>query len=279
MPDLKLSSQLAYAREHLDNGLADQAVQVCRRILETFPQCVEAYIVLGQALLALDKPARAADLLRRAWSACPANPSASLGMAFVAERQGQVALAQAWRKRAAEMEGRAQAIEDLASASLTRPALCYAWLRQGIHDRAARELTALIAENPPRYDLQVTLAQALWQSGDEQEAAQLSQQILESHPYCLVALLIAGAFWLHTEHDKQARDWLASAQALDPENAAAQTLLGAASPLPPRSARLPFRETDAPPLDLPYDEDEQDLADDDWPEGDAFSPFAGYSTS
>ena len=275
MPDLKLRSQLAHARQHLDNDRADQAVQICLRILETFSRCVEAYVVLGEALLALDQTERAADLLRRAWSACPGDRAASLGLAAVAERQGQTALAEAWRERAAELGAKSATVDDV-SASLTRPALCHAWLRQGWYQRAARELSALLTESPARYDLQVALAQALWQSGEEQEAAQLSQQILETHPHCLLALLIAGTYWLHSEQDAPARDWLAAAQELDPENAVAQSLLGAASPLPPRSPRLPFRETDAPPLDLPYDE-EEDLSDDDWPDGDMFTPFADCS--
>jgi predicted Zn-dependent protease len=277
MPDLKLRSQLSYAREQLDGGMAEQAVQVCRRILETFPRCVEAYVVFGEALLALDKPARANDLLRRAWGACPENATISQGLASVAERQGHAALAHAWRERAAETQGVALAIDGPDPVPLTRPALCHAWLWQGQYDRAARELGALVAENPSRYDLRVALAEALWRSGNQDEAARLAQETLATQPYCLVALLLAGSYWLHSERDEQARDWLALAQELDPENARAQSLLGDASPLPPRSARLPFRETDAPPLDLPYD-DEEDLADDDWPEGGAFPSLGGYNT-
>jgi hypothetical protein len=57
---------------------------------------------------------------------------------------------------------------------------------------------------------------------------------------------------------------LQTAQGLDPDNAMAQALFGARAALPPRAARLPFREGDAPPLELPYPLlDDADLAGED----------------
>jgi predicted Zn-dependent protease len=148
--------------------------------------------------------------------------------------------------------------------ALARPGLAQMWLGQGLYAPAVRELRALLEADPSRYDLQALLAEALWRAGSEKAAAELGEMILVEHPHCLMALLIAGAFWLHSARDAAARRWLLAAQALDPENAVAQELFGARSPLPPRAVRLPWRESDLPPLDLPYGDDEDDLPAEDY---------------
>ncbi len=249
MPDLTLRSQIAYAREGLDTGDPRRALNVGRRILEAFPRCVAAYALLGEALLRLDSLEQAEDLLLRAWGVCPEMTSACLGLAAIAERRGDRAAARAWRERAGEAPTGGQ------EAALSRTGLVRLWLRQGLAAHAVRELRALLAEQPERYDLQVTLAEALWRAEAEGEAAELAEEILAAHPQCLKALLIAGKYWLHGRRDAQARRWLQEAQALDPDNATAQELFGAAAPLPPRVVRLPYREEELPPLDLPWDRD------------------------
>lgn len=237
MPNLTLGSQLEYARQRLADGDVRRAAQVCRRILEAFPRCVEAYVLLGEAWLCLGQPERARELFGRAWDACPENQTAARGLFLAGESQ------------------------TASAPALGRTELARLWIRQGLVAHAVREMRALLAETPRRYDAQTALVEALWRVGAEQEAAQLCQEILASHPNCLTALLIAGAHWLHTERDAEARACLLAAQALDPENGVAQRLLGARSPLPPRTRRLPFREEDAPRFDLPYGDDEDDLAD------------------
>jgi tetratricopeptide (TPR) repeat protein len=269
MPDLTLRSQMAHARGRLAVGDPRSAVAVGRRILETYPRCVAAYALLGEALLQLGRLDRAQDLLLRAWGACPETASVCLALAAIAGQRGETAVARAWREQAGDLlpEGGREAPEPPAGAPfrgcqplmpLTRTSLARLWLRQGLAARAARELRALLAEQPGRYDVQVTLAEALWRAGAEAEAARLSQEIVAAHPHCLKALLILGKRRLHGEQDAQARRWLLDAQALDPENRLAQELFGADTPLPPRTARLPYRDKELPPLELPYGDDEDD---------------------
>ncbi len=234
MPDLTVRAQLAHGREQLANGDALGALAVGRRILESFPRCVAAYTLLGEALLQLGRPEQAHDVLLRAWGACPESvPLDALALA------------------------RADGCREGAQ-GLDRAGLACLWLRQGLASRAVRELRALLEEQPARYDLQVALAEALWRAGAPEEAARLSEKILAKHSDCLKALLISGRYWLHSERDADARRWLAEAQALDPENALAQEMFGAQAPLPPRVARLPYREEELPPLDLPYDDQDEE---------------------
>jgi tetratricopeptide (TPR) repeat protein len=240
MPDLALRSQLAHARERLAQGDAPSALAVGRRILEAFPRCVAAYGLLGQALLQMGRLEQAEDALLRAWGACPQDETIRAGLAGLAQQRGQ-----------GEAQSHSHAADD-------RAALARLWLRQGRAQQAIRELRALLLQQPTRYDLQVSLAEALWRAGAQEEAAHLSEEILAGHPHCLVALLILGRFALHGPRDAKARRWLRNAQALDPDNAMAQGLFGEHAPLPPRVARLPYREEELPPLDLPYARDEGD---------------------
>lgn len=239
MPDLTLRSQLAHGQARLAQGDARSALAVGRRILEAFPRCVAAYTLLGQALLQLGRLEQAEDALLRAWGACPQDAAIRAGLAVLAQQRGE------------------DEAQDQRHAARDRAALARLWLRQGRPAQAIRELRALLQEQPARYDLQVSLAEALWRAGAEEDAARLSQEILAGHPHCLLALLILGRGALHGPRDAEARRWLRDAQALDPENTTAQALFGERAPLPPRVARLPYREEELPPLDLPYAEDDE----------------------
>lgn len=278
MPDLTLMSQLAHGQELIDSGDAPGAVAVCRRILSAFPRCVQPYDLLGQAMLRRSSPERAAALYARVLSVDPQNSPALLGMSLAHELWGAHDTAKAWAQCAAEVASNRgpssaewlwQAVSQIDRAHdrvPTRAGLAYMMLRAGMFRQAAREFRSILAECPSRADLGVALAEASYRFGDNSSAATTCEDLLQTLPDCLEALLILGKLELNADTEGRAREMLRRAQTLDPENRLAQRLFGGDSPLPPRSVRIPTAMA-AEPLALPYllGVDELDEGDDDEP--------------
>jgi tetratricopeptide (TPR) repeat protein len=250
------------------------ALAICRRILEAFPRHVATYGILGRIYLELGDHKTAADLFRRVLSADPEHVLSYVGLAVVSEEGGRPDEALWQWERAFELSpgnpeirkelGRLQGRRGNLPARVkpNRATLARAYMRGRLHSKAVGELRAILKAQPLRYDMQVALAESLWHSQRWAAAEQVCGQILADLPYCLKANLILGQIWLNTEQDGGARTLLQRAQALDPENGVARQVLGAHSALPPRIVRLPMRESDMPPLDLPYLQVDDDDADD-----------------
>lgn len=272
MVDLSLRGQSEAANRLLQAGDLLAALAICRRILEAFPQHVRTYLLLGQIYFHLGQGEVAADLWRRVLSADPENAAAWAGLAKLSAQRGlwdearrQWALAAELAPGDAEIVqelrrlGQAHGTGPLARRQMSRAALARIYLRGQWYGQAVRELRALVTERPQRWDLRVALAEALWRDTRLADAEAVCRGILAELPYCLKANLILGQILLTGAHDEEGRACLQRAQALDPENTVAQTLFGARSPLPPRLARLPWREEDAPPLELPYLVDDEEV--------------------
>jgi len=289
MADLTLRGQCEEAKRLARTGDPHEAISICRRIITTFPKHVTAYGILAHILLQLGEHDQALHLFQRVLSADPEDPQAFAGIAAIFEERGLFDEAVWYLERALEIapgdrDARAKLRALLAErgrgapegAPLTRAALARAWMRGQIHSRAADELAELVAEEPQRYDLRTALVEALWRDRQYALAATEAQTLLSELPNCLKANLVLGQVWLGGERDEEARALLRRAQALDPDNAAAQTLFGYRSPLPPRVSRLPGRDDSIPPLDLPYSlEDDEPLGDEDVIEGRAIAMVPG----
>ena len=265
MADLTLRAQYEEAVRLVHCGELARAVAVCRRILETFPRHIGTYSVLGQVLLEVDEHEEAANLFRRVLSADPEHTLAYVSIGAIYEERGLIEEAIWQFERAIELSpGNEEIRQELrrlyrergwpgsARLKMTRAALARTYLRGRLYPKAIGEIKALVADETYRFDLRVALAEALWHDDRHKSAEAVCQGILPDLPNCLKANLILGQIWLNTENDQKARRFLQRAQALDPENATAQAMFGAFSPLAPRIARLPFREEDAPPIELPY---------------------------
>ncbi len=274
MVDLSLRGQYAEAERLLRVSRPADARDICFRILETFPRHVATYCLLGQAMARLGRRDEAINLFYRVLAADPESALAHVGLGAAHERRSQLSEA-LWHYHLAcelapgDVEARQGYLrvrglsegEVPRRVPLSRAALARAYARGRLYDLAVWEYRGLLGEEPRRYDLRVGLAEALWRGKASAEAADVCQSLLTELPNCLKATLILGQEWLGTDRDAYGRALLQRAQALDPDNSAAQDLFGSRSPLPPRAARLPFREEDAPPLDLDYLLDDADAAD------------------
>ncbi len=264
MADLTLRSQSEEAARALRSGRPQETVAICRRILQTFPRHVGTYRLLGRACLEMGRLDDAAGLFQRVLSADPEHAPAHADLAAVHGQRGATDEALWHLQRAVELAPGNHEIRDMlrrfygrrfgrapARIKMTRAALARVYLAAHLHVQAIAELRELAVQEQ-RLDLQVALAEALWRESQYEEAQAVCGDILQDLPNCLKANLILGQLWLHSDRDEQGRELLQRAQAIDPENATAQAIFGARSPLPPRLARLPLTEQDMPPLELPY---------------------------
>lgn len=240
----------------------DEAIAICRHILEWFPKYIVPYRLLGEAALEMEEYYdEGVSLFTRVLGANPEDVIAHVGLAVVHDERKELEEAIWHLERAFELApGNTEIRQELKRlygeregvepprVKLTPAALARLYLREGLYDRAITELRPLLKEDPNRVDLKVALAEALWREGRRREAAETCQEILEPLSDCLKANLILGVIWKESGQEEEGETLLARAQALDPENGAAQELFGEASPLPPEKVLLPrLEEIPTPP--------------------------------
>ncbi len=227
-----------------------EAVAHGRHILEQYPKCVQAYWLLGKAMLEAGQNEHATNMLQRVLSIDPEHMLAWVGLGEVAKRQRELETAAWYLERAFELatdnEMVAEELRDLYGTiegrkperlQLTQGALARLYLRGDLLSRAITELRKLLAEHPDRVDLKVALAEALWRSGQRLQAAEVSQEILDEQPHNLKASLILGQIWTDSGRE-EGESYLERAEAIDPENDVAQQLFGTATPLPPQEPQI-----------------------------------------
>jgi len=271
MVDLTLRGQYEQAKRLALAGDLDQGLAVCRRILEAFPKHIGTYEVLGRIYLDKGEHEEAANFFRRVLSADPESTLSYASLGIIYEERDLLDEAIWQMERAYELSPGNQEIrrqllrlygkrdmDGSPTVRLTRGALARSYLRGQLYAKAIGELCDLVSEEPDRFDLRLALGESMWLDGRREEAGAVYQGIVAQLPNCLKANIILGSLWLNTERDEDARELLGRAQTLDPDNSAAQNILGPDSPLPPRISRLPARDSDVPPPDLPYLDDQSD---------------------
>ncbi len=262
MAEIGLGEYCDEVKELIKAQSIDEAVVICRHILERFPKYIVPYRLLGEAALENEEYYdEAVSLFTRVLGANPEDVIAHVGLAVVHDERKELEGAIWHLERAFELApGNTEIRQELKRlygeregvepprVKLTPAALARLYLREGLYDRAITELRPLLKEDPDRVDLKVALAEALWREGHRREAAEICQEILEPLPDCLKANLILGVIWKESGQEEEGETLLARAQALDPENGVAQELFGEASPLPPEKVLLPrLEEIPTPP--------------------------------
>lgn len=260
MEEISLQEYRKQIEDMVDQGRYSEAVAHGKWILQQFPRYVEAYRLLGKAMLEARQNEHATDMFLRVLSADPEDMLSWVAMSEIADRGGDMDAAVWYLERAFELATDNDLIgEELRSlygrrdgteperVELTPGALARLYLRGDLLSRATAELRALVAAHPERVDFSIALAEALWRDDQRLEASQVCQQVLERLPYCLKANLLLGEIWVNSGRE-EGNIYLRRAEALDPENKAAKILLGDASPLAAREvgiAPLQHRPTKA----------------------------------
>ena len=235
----------------IERGSTDQAIQHCRHILAQYPKAVEAYRLLGKALLEQEDDRAAQDVFQRVLSVDPEDFVARVGLSIIHDRNNELEPAIWHMERASEIapsnaliQGelrRLYARRDGASPeriALTRGALARMYAAGDLNSESIVDLRQLLAEQSDRIDLQVQLAEVLWRDQQRVEAAECTQRITQTLPFCLKANLILGAILRASGANGDSDEPLQRAQDVDPENRFAQQLYGGMGPLYQQSIRV-----------------------------------------
>ena len=259
---ITLTAYTDQVRDLVRNDRNDEALAICKHILQYYPKCVDAYQQMGQALLEKGELDDAKDMFRRVLSADPENITAYIGLADIFEKEHLIAEAVWHMERAFELSpGNPELQKELLRLyhetdnrprnrmKLTSGALARLYTQEGLFAQAAQEWRVIVAGQPTRYDARIALAETLWRMGRLSESAQIAEQLLDPLPFCLKANLILGTAWKETGLAESER-YLQRAQAIEPTNQTAQRLFGLRSPLAPQTIRVP-RYTESAPREMP----------------------------
>jgi tetratricopeptide (TPR) repeat protein len=242
------------ARELISSGAYEEAIAVCRHILQRYPKHIRTYQILGEACLEMGEFEEATDIFKRILErADPENFVAHAGLGILCEEKGQIAEAIWYVERAFEVAPNNEEIRNAlrrlyakrdgaqqTRIKMNKAALARLYARGGQYRQAIEGFRALLGveANRDRMDLKVALAETLWRDGRLEQAAEMARDILQTSPDCLKAILLLGMIEFDKGRDDQGSAILTKARGLDPENRAAQALFGESSLLPPSAVKI-----------------------------------------
>ncbi len=248
---VRLSAYTETVRNLIHSNRYDEAIAVCQHILSCYPKNIVTYRQMAEAYLEKGNLQDAAELFRRVLSADPEDDIAYIGLAAIFEQQALIDEAVWHLERAFELKpGSLEIRNELLRLygerdgrppdrlRLTPGALGRLYVREGLFNHAIQEFRSVLAESPRRLDARLALAESLWRAGQVREASEISQELVQTLPYCLKANLILGIISQESEGNESETYWL-TAQDLDPTNRVAQELLGEQLPFPTAEALVP----------------------------------------
>jgi tetratricopeptide (TPR) repeat protein len=195
----------------IEQEALEEVIGHCKYILTKFPKNLEVYRLYGQALAGKARYQEAQDIFERVLSAAPNDFSAHVTMSEIFTEQGVEGLPRAiWHmERAFEQEPNNSALQDELrrlielrdgvmpdGVNMTRGALARLYYRGQLYDQAAAELYSALRDAPDRPDLQILLAQVLWENHREVESAEVCLKMLKTFPYALEPNRLMAMLWL-----------------------------------------------------------------------------------
>lgn len=261
MEQVRLGECEAQAWGALQAGELVRALAIGAHILEYCPQSLSAHLLVGEALCRSGRVERARDFLLRALSADPEALSAYAGLSRLAAAEGDIEGAiwhaerafelAPWDARGGQWLRRTHARRDgleRRRIPLTRSALARLYMVSGFLWRARLELEFLLNEIPQRLDLQVALIEVLWRLEEHRGMAIRCERVLEVIPHCWKANLLLGLTRQREGRRREAAEYLAQAQAVDPDGGRTVQLFGAETPLPWEPVSVPPWDGANPPI-------------------------------
>ncbi len=238
MAEIALRTYVKEIDEAIEQEQLDQAIALCRHVLETYPKNLETYRLLGKAYLEAKRYGDAADLFQRVLSAVPDDFVAHVGMSIVREDEGNLDASIWHMERAFETNpanptiqqelrrliGRRDGLEPH-KVRLTRGALARMYAHGELYQQAVAELRSALNEDPERPDLQVLLASLYWRMNQRQEATGVSLAILEKLPFCREANRIMATSLQAADKIEEAAAYHRRLAALDPYAAFVQSAM------------------------------------------------------
>jgi len=229
MAEISLREYLAQVDALLRSDRFDEAIAHSTRILEFYPKNAQAYQQLGQALMQSSRYEEAVEIFRRLLAALPNDFDThyQLGIAYQQMAQYDQAL---WHlERAfdqqpgnATLHGTLKTLYqqhrqiELQKIQLTIGAVAKQHINSGHYEDAVQLLQQALRESPQRTDWRVMLAVALWEAGEDIDAAENALEVLQHLPYALPANRILTELWLAQERPSDAQRYLSRIEDVDP---------------------------------------------------------------
>ncbi len=229
MAELSLRAYIDYIEDRLARDAAAEAVAQCRHILTVYPKHIDTYRVLAKATAAQDNYMDAIDLFQRVLSADPGDFVAHVGMSECYKEDGALDQAIWHLERAFEQVPSNRDLQNELKklyeqrdghaplkVQMTSGALARMYVKGKLHEQAIAELTKALSQDPERLDLQVLLAEALWNNHQEVAAGKVAAEVLKKLPYSLDANRILGQLWLKAGQPAEARPFINRVKELNP---------------------------------------------------------------
>ncbi|MGQ9826648.1 MAG: tetratricopeptide repeat protein, partial [Roseiflexus sp.] len=236
MGHVSLQAAFDQIRQWLETNDLDRAIGMAQHILESYPKCLEAHQMLGEALLSNRQYEGARIEFEKVLSFDPEHIPALVGLGMTSERLGQLASAIAAFERALEIkpdlpELRSQLLRlytdawgsEYAHLRLSRAGLARLYAKGHMLPQAISEFRQVVADQPDRLDLQVALAEVLWRDEQEEEAVDVCRAMLPKYADVLKANLLLGYIELASGNPVGEQYWK-NALTIDPYQTMARTL-------------------------------------------------------
>ncbi len=229
MAEISLRAYIEYIQNRLNQDALTEVVAQCRHVLESYPKCVEVYKLLARALVQQQEYQDALDLFQRVLSVDPNDFIAHVGISDCYRETGAIAEAIWHLERAFEQVPSNQDLQDEIKKlyvqrgekpprkiQLTGGALARLYVKGKLYPQAIQELNKAINRDPERLDLQVLLADVLWNAHQEVQAGKVAAEVLKRLPYSVDANRILAQLWLKAGQPAEARPFLERVKEVDP---------------------------------------------------------------
>ena len=246
MMTITLHEYLEKINELIDENRLDEAIAHCRYILEKYPRFIAVYRLMGKAYVEKYYFDEAADLFQRVLSAEPNDLISHIALFEVYKEKNMPEQALWHLERAFEVDPYNEALRDELRQiyveryddlpyrlPLTPGAAARVYLNGEMYQQAVQVLQPELTKEDGRVDLEVMLAEALWQGRDDQriDAEEVCLNILDKLPDCIAANAILSTIWLRTGRVNESQKYLArvkSLTCLDLANLNGETAVGRA---------------------------------------------------
>lgn len=229
MADISLRAYAELVENKLGNEAYSEAIAHCRHVLEIYPRNIEFYALWARALAIKEEFQDALDLFQRVLSVDPNHFIAHIGMNDCYRESDAVDQAIWHLERAFEQVPSNLDIQDEIKRlyqerdgvaprkiQLTGGALARLYAKGKLYPQAISELTKALSKDPERLDLQILLAEVLWDNHQYVEAGQIAGQVLKRLPNSLGANAILFKLWQRAGKPDEARLFLNRVREIDP---------------------------------------------------------------
>ena len=210
-------------QESIDNSSLEEARAYTDHLLATYPKNAKGLHFSGEILYRQNNPEPAEQALLKLLAIEPQNGDAHLYLGRIYDDRNNTRRALAHYKYAVEGDADAkefaltsrilQLHHSIHSEVITRVPMSVGsaarqYLQSGQPEPAVQVLENAVRKNPNMITLQVMLVYALWQTGRQQRAVELGQDIHAEHPDIADINELLASFWIKQQRKSDAKHYL-----------------------------------------------------------------------